>query len=93
MGRTKILSENTLNTALKRVGFGDEIVSHDFRSMFSTLAYESGKFRGEVIEALLAHKDPNEIRRAYNRASYEDEKREVVIWWSEFLEGVENDTK
>ena len=56
--------------------------------MFSTLAYESGKFRGEVIEALLAHKDPNEIRRAYNRASYEDEKREVVIWWSEFLEGV-----
>jgi len=46
--------------------------------MFSTLAYESGKFRGEVIEALLAHKDPNEIRRAYNRASYEDEKREGV---------------
>ena len=93
LGRTKTLSENTLNTALKRIGFGDEIVSHGFRSMFSTLAYESGKFRGEVIEALLAHKDPNEIRRAYNRASYEDEKREVVIWWSEFLEGVENDTK
>ena len=90
LGRTKTLSENTLNTALKRIGFGDEIVSHGFRSMFSTLAYESGKFRGEVIEALLAHKDPNEIRRAYNRASYEDEKREVVIWWSEFLEGVEN---
>ena len=82
------MSENTLNTALKRLGFGSEIVSHGFRSMFSTLAYESGKFRGEVIEALLAHKDPNEIRRAYNRATYEDEKREVMTWWSGFLEGV-----
>ena len=90
LGRTKALSENTLNTALKRIGFGGEIVSHGFRSMFSTLAYESGKFRGEVIEALLAHKDPNEIRRAYNRANYEDEKREVVTWWGDFLEGVKN---
>jgi len=91
LGRSKALSENTLNTALKRVGFGDEIVSHGFRSMFSTLAYESGKFRGEVIEALLAHKDPNEIRRAYNRANYEDEKREIITWWGDFLEVVENE--
>jgi len=88
LGRDKALSENTLNTALKRLDFGDEIVSHGFRSMFSTLAYDSGKFRGEVIEALLAHKDPNEIRRAYNRASYEEEKRALVNWWSGFLEGV-----
>jgi len=90
LGRDKALSENTLNTALKRLDFGGEIVSHGFRSMFSTLAYDSGKFRGEVIEALLSHKDPNEIRRAYNRATYEDEKIEVMTWWSEFLEGVKN---
>ena len=90
LGHSKALSENTLNTAFKRLGFGDEIVSHGFRSMFSTLAYESGKFRGEVIETLLAHKDPNEIRRAYNRATYEDEKKEVMQWWSGFLEGVRN---
>ncbi len=90
LGRTKPLSENTLNTALKRMGFGGEIVAHGFRAMFSTLAYESGKFRGEVIEALLAHKDPNEIRRAYNRANYEEEKREIITWWGEFLEGVKN---
>jgi integrase len=58
--------------------------------MFSTLAYESGKFRGEVIELLLAHKDTNKVRRAYNRADYEEEKREVISWWGEFLEGVKN---
>jgi integrase len=93
LGRTKTLSENTLNTALKRIGFGDEIVSHGFRSMFSTLAYEHGAFRGEVIEALLAHKDPNEIRRAYNRATYDEEKRKITDWWSNFLEEVKNSSK
>ncbi len=90
LGKSKAMSENTLNTAFKRLGFGSEMVSHGFRSMFSTWAYESGKFRGEVIETLLAHKDPNEVRRAYNRANYEDEKRELFNAWSEFLEGVQN---
>ena len=88
LSRKKTLSENTLNTAFKRLGFGSEIVSHGFRSMFSTLAYESGDFRGEVIEALQAHKDNNKVRRAYNRANYDNEKREVMKWWSGFLEGV-----
>ncbi len=90
LGRSKPLSENTLNTALKRLSFGSEITPHGFRSMFSTLAYEKGKFRGEVIEALLAHKDSNKIRRAYNRANYEEEKREVITWWGDFLEEVQN---
>ena len=90
LGRNKALSDNTLNTALKRIGFGNELVPHGFRSMFSTLANESGDFRGEVTEALLAHKDPNEIRRAYNRANYDDEKRAVMTWWSRFLEGASN---
>lgn len=90
ISRNKPLSDVSLSKALKRIEFGSEIVPHGFRAMFSTLAYESGKFRGEVIEALLSHKDPNEVRRAYNRASYEDEKREVIMWWGEFLEGVKN---
>jgi len=88
--RVKALSDQSLRQALIRLGYGNEISPHGFRSMFSTWAYESGKFRGEVIEALLAHKDPNEVRRAYNRANYEDEKREIFNAWSEFLEGVKN---
>ena len=91
ISRNKPLSDVALSKALKRIEFGSEIVPHGFRAMFSTTAYESGKFRGEVIETLLSHKDPNEVRRAYNRASYEDEKRELLEWWSEFLEGVKSD--
>jgi len=86
--RGKALSDQSLRQALIRLGFGDEITPHGFRAMFSTLAYESAKFRGEAIEAVLAHKDANEVRRAYNRANYEDEKKELLEWWSGFLEGV-----
>jgi len=88
--RSKPLSDQALRQALIRLGYGDEIKPHGFRAMFSTTAYESGKFRGEVIEAILAHKDPNKVRRAYNRANYEEEKKELLIWWGEFLEGVKN---
>lgn len=88
ISRLKPISENTLNQALKRLDFGGEIVSHGFRAMFSTLAYESGLFRGEVIEVLLAHQEKNAIKRAYNRAEYEAEKIEVMKWWADFLDEV-----
>ena len=84
----KAISENTLNQAIKRLDFGSEIVSHGFRAMFSTLAYEHGDFRGEVIEDLLAHQELNTIKKAYNRAKYETERKEVMQWWADFLDGV-----
>lgn len=90
ISRLKPISENTLNQALKRLEFGGEIVSHGFRAMFSTLAYESGLFRTEVIEDLLAHQEKNQVKRAYNRSLYEKEKREVMEWWSNFIDEVKN---
>jgi len=88
ISRLKPISENTLNQALKRLEFGGEIVSRGFRAMFSTLAYESGLFRSEVIEDLLAHQEKNQVKRAYNRAEYETEKRAAMQWWSDFLDNI-----
>lgn len=64
------LSENAMNAALRRMGYSqDEVTAHGFRSSASTIINERG-FDPDVIEAALAHQDENEIRRAYNRASY-----------------------
>lgn len=90
LSKTRALTDVAVSSALKRLDFGDEIVPHGFRAMFSTIAYESGKFRGEVIEALLAHQDTNKVRSAYNRADYADEKRELVEWYGDYLEGLKN---
>lgn len=61
------ISENALNGALRYAGVGaDEMVSHGFRAMFSSLANEQG-WDADLIEMALAHKDKNPIRATYNR--------------------------
>ena len=79
----KPISENTLNQALRRMGFSrDEVTSHGFRTTFSTFANESGLWSGDAIEAYLSHQDKNPIRRTYNRAAYWDERVKIAEWWS-----------
>ena len=89
LSRTRPLTDVAISSALKRLDFGDEIVPHGFRAMFSTIAREHKK-RDEVIEALLAHTDSNKVRSAYNRADYIEEKREIIQWYADYLEGVKN---
>ena len=49
------MSENTLNAALRRMGYGkDEMTTHGFRSTASTLLNESGKWSPDAIERALA---------------------------------------
>lgn len=63
------LSENTMNAALRRMGYSKEqMTSHGWRSTASTLLNESGKWSEDAIELSLAHNDRNVIRGTYNRA-------------------------
>ncbi|TLP36936.1 tyrosine-type recombinase/integrase [Arcobacter arenosus] len=94
------MSDNTLVSALRRMGYTkDEFVPHSFRSMFSTIAYENAnheaghKFTSEVIEALLAHKEKNKIKDAYNRASYKEGMRELIQWYANWLNNLKKDSK
>ncbi|MBN9534357.1 MAG: integrase arm-type DNA-binding domain-containing protein [Alphaproteobacteria bacterium] len=77
------MSENTLNSALRRMGFSSaEASAHGFRATASTLLNESGKWNPDAIEAELAHVGADEVRRAYHRASYWDERTEMAAWWA-----------
>ena len=83
----RCMSENTLNAALRRLGYGkDEMSSHGFRAMFSTLANESGLWHPDAIERALAHMETNEIRLAYARGEHWDERVELAQWWADQLE-------
>ena len=80
-------SDTTLNKALRRMGYdGDKLVVHGFRAMFSTVANEQSGFRAEVIEVQLAHLIGTEVSRAYNRALYLQERKELMQWWSDYLD-------
>ncbi len=92
VNKDRPLSENTLNVALRRLGYTrKQLVSHSFRGIFSSIAHDNmldHKCSSLAIEFQLSHKDPNEIREAYNSAILLDERRVLVDWWSDFLDGV-----
>ena len=84
---TRPMSENTLNTALRRLGISaDEMTSHGFRATFSTLANESGLWNPDAIERALAHIEGNQVRRAYARGEHWDERVRMAEWWAGFLD-------
>jgi integrase len=83
----KPMSENTVNAALRRLGFtGDEMTAHGFRAMASTLLNESGKWSSDAIERALAHKDRDTVRAAYHRGAHWAERVEMAQWWSDHLD-------
>ena len=84
--RDKPISNNTMLYALYRMGYKGRMTGHGFRAVASTLLNESGLFRSDVVERQLAHEERNQIRAAYNRAEYLEERRELMQWWGDYLE-------
>lgn len=71
------MNSQTANAALKRIGYGGKLVAHGLRSIASTALNEAG-FNSDVKESALAHIDKNEVRRAYNRSIYLEQRREMM---------------
>ena len=86
------MSENTMLYALYRMGYHSRTTGHGFRSTASTILNENG-FPPDVIERQLAHAERNKVRAAYNHAQYMPERRTMMQWWADYLDGVAERTK
>jgi integrase len=82
------ISENTLNAALRRLGYGsDEMTAHGFRSMAATRLSEMGRWRPDAIERQLAHQEQNAVRDAYTHgAEYWSERVAMMQTWADYLD-------
>ena len=81
------MSENTVNAALRYLGFGKELITgHGFRAMARTILDEVLGVRPDFIEHQLAHavRDPN--GRAYNRTAHLEARRAMMQQWADYLE-------
>ena len=47
------------------------------RSISST-AMNKAEFNSDVIDAALVHNDKNEVKRAYNRSTYLEQRKELM---------------
>lgn len=60
-------------------------MAHGLRSLGCTILNEQG-FKPDAIEAALSHADDNEIRCAYNRSDYFEQRMIMMGWWSDHIE-------
>jgi len=88
------MSENTINAALRRMGFAqEEMTGHGFRAMAATLLNEMGLWHPDAIERQLAHCDNNAVRRAYTRGEHWDERVRMMQHWSDHLDFLRDGAK
>jgi integrase len=90
---TRCMSENTINFALRRMGYSnEEMTGHGFRSLASTCLNEQGYYP-DLIELQLAHRERNQVRAAYNRAQRLPERRKMMQAWADYLDGLREGAK
>ena len=93
ISNVRMLSENTLNMAIKRMGYNGRMTSHGFRHSASTLLHENMHIHhisSQVIEMQMAHKDENKIRGTYNHAQYLPERKRLMEWWGDYLDHIKD---
>ena len=82
----RCMSENTINTALRRMGYSKaDMTAHGFRAMARTLLVEKLNVNPEVIEAQLAHSKSGPLGAAYDRAEFMEQRRAMMQTWSNYL--------
>lgn len=86
--KNRPMSENTINAALRRMGYTkEEFTGHGFRAMASTTLHSKG-WKSDVIERQLAHGERNPVKAAYNHAEYLPERIEMMQYWADLLDNL-----
>lgn len=88
------MSDNTVNTALRRMGFDNtEMTAHGFRAMARTIMVEQMDVEAEVIEAQLAHGKSGPLGAAYDRAEFVVKRRKMMQLWADHLDELRQGAK
>ncbi|MEG1738587.1 MAG: site-specific integrase, partial [Odoribacter sp.] len=87
----KPMSENTLNKALRVMGYDTkvEVCGHGFRTMACSSLIESGLWSRDAVERQMSHMERNSVRAAYiHKAEHLDERRLMLQWWADYLDAL-----
>jgi integrase len=86
-GRGRPMSENTVNGALHRLGYKDQMSAHGFRAMARTILEERLGVDSRFIEMQLGHAVRDANGRAYNRTTFLEQRRDMLQAWADYLDG------
>ncbi|MFC5581016.1 tyrosine-type recombinase/integrase [Rhodanobacter terrae] len=83
---TPHLHRDALSKALRDMGFQGKHATHGFRGTLRTMARERLGVDIDVLEAQLAHAKRGEVQKAYDRTTFDDQRREVMQTWADYLD-------
>lgn len=90
--KTGYISNNTLNMALKRMGFDQRMCGHGFRALALTNIQEHLKIDLRIVDRQLAHIEKNKVTAAYNRAEYWEERKVMMQKWADLIDDQNTNT-
>jgi integrase len=89
---TRPFAANALNKALEGLTFDmDPLTIHDLRRTGATLLTEHG-FNRDVIEKSLSH-EAEGIRAVYIVAEFAEQRKKMLQWWADYVDGLVNESK
>jgi integrase len=87
------MSNNTVLSALKRLGYKGRMTGHGFRALAMSTIKEKLGYRHEVVDRQLAHAPRNKVDAAYDRAQFLPERRKMMQQWADYLDAVSSGGK
>jgi integrase len=88
----KPFAKNALNKALEGLTFDmDPLTIHDLRRTGATLLTENG-FNKDVIEKALSHEAVG-IRAVYIVAEFAEQRKKMLQWWADYVDGIVTESK
>lgn len=88
IGFTKPISDVALIKAMKKLS-GNKMTPHGIRHTGSTILNENN-FNSDWIERQLSHVEENKVRGTYNKAEYLEQRKDMMQWWANYLDGKQN---
>lgn len=85
----KTISNNSLLSAIRTMGYMGKMTGHGFRGLASTTLHEQG-YMHDAIEVQLAHKTGNAVSQAYNHAQHLQYRTKMMQEWANFIDSLRN---
>lgn len=82
------MSDGTVNKAIKRLGYGENMVAHGFRALARTTIRENLDYDSEIIEKQLAHKTKNPLGEAYDRTQFLNKRVKMMQDWADYIDNI-----
>jgi len=88
--KTPHLHRDALSKALREMGFQGKHATHGFRGMLRTVGRERLGVDIDVLEAQLAHAKRGDVQKAYDRTTFDDDRRRVMQEWADYIDRLGN---